>query len=32
VPPLHQRPALRARYLGLDPRRLKHLRHLFLSA
>src|SRR5215208_410723 len=31
VPPLHQSPALRPRYLGLDPRRLKHLRHLFPS-
>jgi hypothetical protein len=31
VPPLHQSPALRTRYLGLDPRGLEHSRHLFLS-
>src|SRR5918997_7081 len=32
VPPLHQRPALRPRYLRLDPRGIEHPRHLFLSA
>jgi hypothetical protein len=32
VPPLHKRPALRPRYLRLDPRGIEHPRHLFLSA
>jgi hypothetical protein len=32
VPPLHQGPALRPRYLRLDPRGIEHPRHLFLSA